>query len=436
MARIAIETYGCTLNRADSDIMENVLASDGNAVQTGYSRSYEGFDYVIVNTCTVKSPTETRIIDRIKKLSAGGVRLIITGCMASANSDMILRAAPGASIVTTSNIHRISDAVAQLAAGRSRVDYSGYSRVDKLAFGGAKGAVISRIAISEGCVSSCSFCETRFARGPLNSFPHEVILKAIEMNVRKGSREIELTSQDVGAYGLDRKTDIAELLAGAAGIEGDFRIRVGMLNPEHLHRYIDRLIEALCMRSAYKFLHLPLQSASNSVLRSMGRNYTIEEFIGYVDEIRAKVRGVSIETDMIAGYPAESEGDYCDSLSFLRNIRPAFTNVSKFCARPHAKACGMQQLGNRIVKSRSSEMSRVARQVQKEDLGKLVGSRASALVTEQNERSFVCRDDYYRIIALPRRTPGITLGSRIDAEITGSTSVCLIGRACATRSPS
>ncbi len=428
MAKAIIETYGCTLNRADSDIMEGMLKSAGVQVESGGYGSGGDFDYVIVNTCTVKKPTEQRILDRIKKISAGKAKLVVTGCMASANRDRILAIAPNASIVTTSNVHRIADALNELEA-HGRVDYADYSKNDKLGYYGFGNSVISRVPISEGCLSSCSFCETKFARGPLNSYSDRLILKAIELSVGRGAKEIELTSQDVGAYGIDRGTNIGELLLGISDIDGDFRVRVGMLNPEHLPRYIDRLIEGLEDRRIYRFLHLPLQSASNRVLKGMGRQYTIEQFGSHLEEIRRNIEGISIETDMIAGYPTETDGDFGESIRFLEEARPTFTNVSKFCARPHARASRLGQLSNAVIKERSSEMSRVARAVQREDLSKLVGIEEEILITEQNDRSMVGRDDFYRIVAMDRNRCDAKIGDKIAARIIGNTSVCLLGSA-------
>ena len=428
MPHAIIETYGCTLNMADSDIMEDLLKSKGIYVERGRYKQGSAYDYVIINTCTVKTPTEQRILDRIRKISAGKSRLIVTGCMAGANPDRILAAAPNASIVTTSNVHKIADAIDEILE-KGRANYSSYSRNDKLQYVKQYGSVIARVPISEGCLSSCNFCETKFARGPLNSFSEKLTLKAIELNVKSGSREIELTSQDVGAYGLDRGTNIGRLALGIADIEGDFRVRIGMLNPEHLHKYIDELIEGYADPRIYRFIHLPLQSASNKVLREMDRKYTIEQFCESVRELRAKVPGISIETDMIVGYPTESATDFAESMDFIADVRPTFTNVSKFGARPHAKASRLKQIRNLAIKERSSQMSRLAREVQREDFSKLVGSRESVLITEENSRSLIGRDDCYRIVAMDRSECNAKIGERIMAKAYGNTSVCLLGKA-------
>ncbi len=426
MPRVLMDTYGCTLNKADSDIMSGILKEGGFEVEKGGHSSKVDHDYVLVNTCTVKIPTETKIIERIRQVSKTRAKVIVTGCMASANRDKILRAAPNASIVTTSNIHRIAEALQETAKSGLPISYDSYTRSDKAAILPSTGQVVARIPISEGCLSSCSFCETKFARGPLNSFSEKLILKAISMSVEKGAKEIELTSQDVGAYGLDRSTNIAELLELATDISGEFKLRVGMLNPEHLGKYLDRLLLTFRSGKLYKFLHLPVQSGSDDVLRHMDRNYTVSEFGEYVCEARKKVPGISIATDIIVGYPTETRQDFDKSLAMVERERPTFTNVSKFGARPHARASRLEPLDVKAVKGRAIEMSRSARSVQREDLSRLVGTVQQVLVTEKNDKSFTGRDECYRVVALDAK--GISVGDVITARIVSNSSVCLLGK--------
>jgi threonylcarbamoyladenosine tRNA methylthiotransferase CDKAL1 len=425
MARILIETYGCTLNQADSDIMSNVLQREGHSVDYGRYEEGQSYDYVIVNTCTVKKGTEQKIAHRLQNMRQLSSRLIVTGCMASANADIVSKAAPGASMLTTSNVTQIGSAVQQISSS-GRTLMTQYRRVDKLAVQPLSGAVIARIAISEGCQSFCNFCETKFARGPLNSYSSELILRAIKMNIENGAREIELTSQDVGAYGADKRTNIAELVSNATSFDGDYRIRIGMLNPEHLHRYFDELVEVLKNEKVYKFLHLPIQSGSDKVLREMKRNYTVEQFTEYVTELKNKISNITIATDMIVGYPTETDDDFLQSVELLRQVRPGRANISRFGARPHAEASEYKQLDNRIVKRRTTDMYRLGRRIEQEEMRRIVGTRQRVLVTERNSRSFLGRDNTYREIAVIDEE--IKLGEFLDVEIVGSSSACLIGK--------
>ncbi|MFP3277973.1 MAG: tRNA (N(6)-L-threonylcarbamoyladenosine(37)-C(2))-methylthiotransferase [Candidatus Micrarchaeota archaeon] len=420
MAKVVIETYGCTLNQADSRIMGHILKENGYEVEYG---KYEGnADYLIVNTCTVKSPTENKIIYRLRKLKGLGKKLIVAGCLASADTQKVMNIVPDASIITTSNVNKIADVLKFIESGKNVVIDS-YNRIDKLQYGLENNSVIARIPISEGCLSNCSFCETKFARGPLNSFSEELILRAVKNAVEQGSKEIELTSQDIGAYGADRKTNIAELLKKVVEIEGSFKVRVGMLNPEHLHKYFDELLEAYRSEKVYKFFHLPVQSGSNKILRDMNRRYTVEDFASYVGEIRKKLNA-SIATDIIVGYPTESEDDFEKSVELIKEIRPEVVNISKFGARPHAPASRLKQLSGKTIKERSIILSRIAREIEFNERNKHIGERREVLITEKNRKSYTGRDNAYNEIAVLGQ---VNLGESVEVEITGNSAACFVG---------
>ena len=309
-----------------------------------------------------------------------------------------------------------------------------YSRTDKLAGRdcpfNTQGSVIAKIPISEGCASNCSFCATKLARGPLNSFSEKLILRVIEMSVANGAREIDLTSQDVGSYGLDKRTDIAELAMKASQIPGDFRIRIGMLNPEHLHRYFDSLLDAYRSEKVYKFIHLPMQSGSNVVLKDMDRKYTVEEVGGYIKELRRRVKGIGIWTDLIVGYPTETKDDFKESVGWLERTRPLVTNVSKFSVRSCTKASILKQIKSEEIKRRSLEMASLARQIQEKDMNLLLGKKETVLITGRNARSFEGRDACYRAIAVSGRD--LEVGSFVNAKITGSCFAYLSAKASST----
>ncbi|MEM3791379.1 MAG: tRNA (N(6)-L-threonylcarbamoyladenosine(37)-C(2))-methylthiotransferase [Candidatus Micrarchaeaceae archaeon] len=414
MEKIAIETYGCTLNQADSEMIEERLK------EIGYEISDEG-ETVIINTCTVKTPTEQKILHRIKELNEKGKRLIVTGCLANASPEKIMHCAPNAIILNSSRIGHIEEAVEN---SRSILEFKFEEKPLWLI---RNKGVIAKIPISEGCLSSCTFCETKYARGPLRSYEENIILKAVKNCVEKGAKEIELTSQDVGAYGADRKTNIAELVKNICEIEGDFKVRIGMLNPEHIHKYFDELMEAMKDRHIYKFLHLPVQSGSNKVLREMKRNYTIEEYEGCIEEIRRRISGITIHTDIIVGYPTETDEDFNETIMMLERVRPTVTNVSKFGARPHTYASRLKQIENRKVKERSTLASRIARKITYETLQKELNKEMRVLITEKSERSYLSRSDSYVQVAINGEAE---LGSYVNVKILRASSSCLVGEVC------
>ncbi|MGC8479284.1 MAG: tRNA (N(6)-L-threonylcarbamoyladenosine(37)-C(2))-methylthiotransferase [Candidatus Micrarchaeia archaeon] len=423
MGKIFIETYGCTLNNADSDIMGELLATAGHSVHRGLIKQEDSktYDYVILNTCTVKKPTEQKIISKLERLSKFNKNIIVTGCLASASPELIKKAAPEAKILSTKNTTKILTFI--------NPEYTTSEIYEKPFYvnsTGSKNNIITRIPVSEGCLSNCSFCETKFARGPLKSFDEKLILRAISNSVKNGFYEIEITSQDIGAYGADKKTNIAELLSNAILIDGDFKIRVGMLNPEHLHKYLDDLFDVMKNKKVFKFLHLPIQSGSNKVLKSMKRNYTIEDIKSYFDEVRKKIPAITIETDVIVGYPNETREDFKSTESFLLDSKPTITNISKFWKRPHTSASKMPQISINEIKRRSTQLSRSIRNMQVIEYGKLIGSVEEVVITENNKGLFSGRDDYYRPIAV--LGDNLSIGDKIRVEIIKSTYACAISR--------
>ncbi len=418
MKKVFIETYGCTLNQADSDIMESILTAEGYTVDRGKTnyKTIEKYDHVIINTCTVKKPTEQKIIDRLEHLSQMKNRLIVTGCLASASPEMVRKAVPHAKIINTKEIVNILNIINPKTAP--------LQAFEKPLLLKPTGSIISRIPISEGCLSNCSFCETKFARGPLKSFDTDVLLKTIELSVKSGSKEIELTSQDVGAYGADRKTNIAELVSKASKLPGEFMMRIGMLNPEHLNKYLDELILAYKSPKLFKFIHLPIQSGSDVVLKDMKRRYTIEEIRYYVEELRKKVKNISIATDIIVGYPSESKKDFMATKKLLLELKPTITNISKFWQRPHASASNLKQLSQINIKERSTTLSRVVRAMQTKEYSKLIGKKEKVLITENNDGYFSGRDIYYRPIAI--KGQNLKLGEFVNVRIYGNSYACLL----------
>ncbi len=403
--QIHIKTYGCTLNHADSDIVEGVARAAGMRISGEMDA-----DVIVVNTCTVKAVTERKILERLAGYEAQGRSVVVTGCMASANPDLIERYAPHASIVTTPNAHMIPELALDVAGG-NKLAVDGYSKRDAAALANPGHGIIARIPISDGCLSACSFCETKRARGPLNSFPERSILKAVSIAAGNGAREIELASQDTGAYGLDRGTNIAELMKRISCIEGDFMVRVGMLNPEHMCRYMDGFIDAFEDRRFYRFAHLPVQSGSDRVLREMRRNYTVNDVKTMFEKLRERVDGITIETDVIVGYPGETRDELSETLKFLESSRPDITNISKFAARPHASASSLKQFTNEEVKVRSAETSRRVRALQHSINEGFLGRNVDVLITEKGALSANGKTRSYRQVVINRGHESIKPGT-------------------------
>ena len=424
-----IKTYGCTLNQADSRLIENILTKNRIALSNNIVNS----EAVIVNTCTVKKATEQKILNFIESLEKNysNKKIIVTGCMASANKDLIKKYSSNSIIIPIKNIEQISEVASNKVniinkiSSATIVKQNKQDKLDRLIYFAPYKSIIAKIPVGEGCLSACNFCETRFARGPLNSFSEKLILDAIKKSIEFGAKEIQLTAQDIGCYGFDKKTNIIELLKKIKDINGDFKLRLGMMNPEYLNKFGDELIEILTGKKFYRFIHIPIQSGSNRIIKSMGRKYEIERVVEYIKKIRKEIKEVSIETDIIAGYPDETNSDFQETKDIIKIIKPDAINISKFAIRPHAKKWN-KVINAEIVNERSRELSKIARQCMYESNKKYLNKTIEVLITEKTNISMNGRSNFYKQVIIKEINKKI-LGSYQKVNINFVTSTSLYG---------
>jgi threonylcarbamoyladenosine tRNA methylthiotransferase CDKAL1 len=398
--KIYFETYGCTLNRADTDIMKGLLMERGDKITENESEA----DVIVVNTCTVKGPTENKIIERLRTLN--GKQVVVAGCL-SINRKRVHTAVPGAPLVWPSAVSRIADAVDAAVEGLP-AEFKELKRPEtKSRF---YTAPILRVPVSEGCTGNCHFCQTKLARPVLVSYSEKTIAEWISEGVHRGAREVQLTSMDTGAYGIDRGTNLIELLKCVNGIDGDFFVRVGMINPEHALTMRDELVGIMKNGKLFRFLHVPVQSGSEKVCREMGRRHTVKDFKDVVSVFRKEMPDITIATDIIVGYPTETEEDFNETIRLLEETKPGVVNLSKFTPRPGTKAAEMKQLPTETIKERSRKMSEIIKRICTENNRKYIGKILDVLVTEKGKG----RAKNYKQVALERNAE---LGSWIKVKI-------------------
>ena len=368
--RVYIETYGCAANQADSHLMQELLSEAGHSLAS----SPLDADVIVLNTCTVRLETELRMVRRIKELLALGKKLVVAGCLASAQPGLIRKISPEISMVSARAVERIVEAVEAPStvyllrpSPRRRLP----SFVDGVKF---------VVPIAEGCRGRCTYCIVRVARGPLRSYPPEAIVEAVERAVSRGAREVRLTAQDTASYGVDIGTTLPELLRRVCSVKGDFRVRVGMMNPDSALHILDELIEAFKNPKVYKFLHIPVQSGDNRILKLMGRRYTREEFTAVVEAFRREVPGLSVATDIIVGFPGEDEEAFGNTLRLVEEVRPDRVHVARYTPRPHTRAAAMPQVPEPVKKRRSRLLVGVCNRVALEFNRGLVGQTFNCLV--------------------------------------------------------
>ncbi|HQT44982.1 MAG TPA: radical SAM protein, partial [Candidatus Micrarchaeota archaeon] len=217
-----------------------------------------------------------------------------------------------------------------------------------------------------------------------------------------------------------------KLLEAVCAIDGDFKVRLGMANPEHVAKHLPEIIRAFENPKMYKFMHIPVQAGSNRVLKAMKRGYTVGDFEALAKALRAKFPGMSIATDIIVGFPTETEGEFEETLALLRRVKFDVVNVSKFSPRPFTKAKEMRQVPKDAIKRRAEICSALCRKISQDNNSRLIGSTVSMVVTEK-QRTLTGRDQNYRTVALPAGSPA-KIGDKLDAQVTDARTSCLLGR--------
>ncbi|WP_457555292.1 radical SAM protein, partial [Candidatus Pyrohabitans sp.] len=216
-----------------------------------------------------------------------------------------------------------------------------------------------------------------------------------------GYREIQLTSQDTAVYGRDISTTLPELLGELVDLPYEFRIRVGMMNPTYAGEIFDGLLEAFESEKIYKFLHLPVQSGSDAVLRHMRRGYTVEEFLELVTDFRRRFPESTLSTDVIVGYPTESGEDFEETYTLVQEIKPEVLNITRFSPRPGTEAAKLRDLHDWIKKERSRRLTRLMREIGMERNRRYLGRRLRVLVTKRGKGStLLARSDAYRQVVV------------------------------------
>ncbi|NJE26861.1 tRNA (N(6)-L-threonylcarbamoyladenosine(37)-C(2))-methylthiotransferase [Thermococcus sp. MV5] len=419
--RVYLETYGCTRNKADAEMIEALLLRANHEIV-----DLDSAEYAIVNTCAVKDPTEKHMVKRIKELLDGGKKVIVTGCLPHINLHAIDGRVSG--ILGVKSLDRIVEAIEIAERGGKLVSVEGWKdrNIDKLELPRVwKSGVVFVVPISEGCLNACTYCATRFARGVLRSYKPELVVRWVKEAINRGYKEIQLSSEDTGCYGFDIGTNLAELLDEITAIEGNFRVRVGMMNPNNVIKILDELIEVYKNEKIYKFLHLPIQSGDNEILRKMGRTYTVEEFEEIVREFRKHIDNLNLNTDIIVGFPGESEEAFQNTVRLIEKIKPDKINVSRFSQRPGTLAAKMQgQIVGWRVKERSRYLHRLRLAISYEINKKYVGKEILVLTHNEGKKGGIeGRTMNYKDIILPEAP----VGEFIKVKVTKATSTYLLG---------
>ncbi|XP_007020083.2 PREDICTED: threonylcarbamoyladenosine tRNA methylthiotransferase [Theobroma cacao] len=353
---IYIKTFGCSHNQSDSEYMAGQLSAFGYAI----SDNPEEGDLWLINTCTVKSPSQSAMNTLITKCKSAKKPLVVAGCVPQGSRD--LKELEGVSIVGVQQIDRVVEVVEETLKGhevrlmnRKTLPALDLPKVRKNKF-------VEILPINVGCLGACTYCKTKHARGHLGSYTIDSLVERVKTVIADGVKEIWLSSEDTGAYGRDIGVNLPILLNALVAElppDGNTMLRIGMTNPPFILEHLKEIADVLRHPCVYSFLHVPVQSGSDAILTAMNREYTVSEFRTVVDTLTELVPGMQIATDIICGFPGETDEDFAQTVNLIKEYKFPQVHISQFYPRPGTPAARMKKVPSTIVKNRSRELTSV-----------------------------------------------------------------------------
>ena len=424
--KATVITYGCQMNVNESAKMKQILQTMGYEIIEDIDDS----DLVFLNTCTVREGAAVKVygklgdLKRLKEEKNGKMIIGVTGCLAQEVRDEFIKKTPYVDLVLgNQNIGRIPDIIERIEKGED-VHVVMVEDEDELPqrvdadFGDD---IVASISITYGCNNYCTFCIVPYVRGMERSVPLHEIVKDVKKYTEKGYKEILFLGQNVNSYGsdlADETDNFAKLLRESAKIEGDFWIKYVSPHPKD---FTDEVIDAIADNSKIaRMLHLPLQSGSTKILNAMNRGYTKEEFITLARKIKEKIPDIGLTTDIIVGFPGETEEDFQDTMDVVNEV--GFENAFMFMysKRSGTPAATMEEQVDEQVKSeRLQKLMRLQNYKAKEESQKYLGKTVKVLVegpSRKNPEMLTGRTSTHKIVLF--KSPGTDLkGKFVNTKI-------------------
>jgi radical SAM methylthiotransferase, MiaB/RimO family len=448
---IVVLSQGCAANFGDGEKIARLLSrksevtfefperpvgettnANGIAANDGGNAANSVPEAFYLNVCTVKGNSGALKLLRKTASTYPGVPIYITGCAPKDFREEAIRAVPKVQFTTLADLEQeplFRVDLGNAEQDRTRIKSNRDSNRDKAI--NRHGNVLREspfvgiVNIEEGCLDACAFCSTHLVKGRLHSFAPNAIVDQVQALVDDGCLEIQLTGQDCACYGFDIGTNLAELTQRIlTHVNGNYRIRLGMGNPRHVLGYQEALLDCFTDERIYKFIHIPVQSGSENVLKAMNRRHTAQDYATLANEFNKRFSKFTLSTDLIVGYPGESAADFNDTLNILKDTRPTVCNITRFVARPNTVAARLEAseaaIPDSVKHERSAILAEAFQQIALENNRKWIGDECTVVTEKPGYRSgtTIARNTAYRPVALQGSFPaGTTLRVRItDAE--------------------
>ncbi len=427
--RVYIETYGCQMNMADSEVVGGILHAEGYQ----FTREIGDADVILVNTCAIRDNAEQRIFGRLglfrrHKKSRAGVVVGVLGCMAERLRVKLVEEEKAVDFVVGPDEYRSLPALIDraswgdkgIAVRLSRVE--NYDDIIPLRSDG----ISAWVSVMRGCDKFCTFCVVPFTRGRERSRSLKSVVDEVQRLVDQGYKEVTLLGQNVNSY-RDGDSDFADLMKCVAGVDTLLRVRFTTSHPQDMS---DKLIETIAAsENICKYVHLPVQSGSDRILNLMNRTYTVKQYLALVEKLRRVMPGVSLSTDFISGFPTETLEDHKSTMALVREVKYDGAYTFKYSARENTRAWQMtddvpdEEKGRRV-----NEITTLQHEVSRNLNQTMVGTRVRVLIdgdSKKSPREWTARTDTNKVVVFPKT--GGRAGEYVDVVVQQASSATLFG---------
>ena len=435
IARILSQKSEVTFEFPEAKPAHSTKAENSASAANPADFSTEKPEAFYLNVCTVKGNAGAMKLLRKAASTFPGVPIYITGCAPKDFREEALRTVPH---VQFTSLKELEDSAilptqpAQTPSSQTSARTPDSHTVSRNVL--RESPFVGIVNIEEGCLDACAFCSTHLVKGRLHSFAPQTIVDQVQALVDDGCLEIQLTGQDCACYGFDIGTNLAELTQRIlTHVNGNYRIRLGMGNPRHVLGYQEALLDCFTDDRIYKFIHIPVQSGSENVLKAMNRRHTARDYATLAHAFTERFRKFTLSTDLIVGYPGETAADFNDTLKLLKETRPTVCNITRFVARPgtvaahletskptHLESASSLAVPDDIKHERSAILAEAFQKIALENNCEWIGDECTVVTEKQGYRAgtTIARNEAYRPVALQGTFPaGQTLRVRItDAE--------------------
>jgi len=427
---VFIETYGCQMNLADTEVVLGILRENGYTV----APSLQEADVVLMNTCSIRENAEERIYGRLGnmktlKQSKPGLVVGVLGCMAERlRKDLMEEKKVVDLVVGPDEYRRIPEFIGLAIAGEKGigVKLSKTETYDDI-IPYREDGLSAYISVMRGCDKFCTFCVVPFTRGRERSRSLSSIVAEVRLLSERGFREVTLLGQNVNSY-LDGEYDFADLLAAVAEVDRKIRVRFTTSHPQDMSEKLLYTIAA--HQNLCKYIHLPVQSGSNRILDLMNRTYTVEHYLDLMEKARRIIPSVSFSTDIISGFPGETWEDHLATLDVMNKVRYDGAYMFKYSPREGTKAFRMvDDVAEEVKSKRLQEIISQQQRISAEINETLVGKLEVLLIegaSRKSEDFLAGRTDSNKIVIIPRKDE-IGEGDYVEVKIKKGTSATLFG---------